>query len=195
MQLMLSEDIYKRYEFLYISLREIIKVSENRVLCELPDKLFIENVNFFVKSYLISICTYLEAYLQDKAYQYTIELDKRIKIANIPNNFVHWRINKAPKDKDLEFKNLNLPIKKIEISEILSGNPYKTIKLFRYLGIDLTASQNFDVNKDLISAVINKRNSIIHHNDKAMDISFSDLLSYIDVFLLYIKGVEEAVSQ
>lgn len=192
---MSSEKFFHRYESLYCSLKVIIKASEERVLRNEPDELFLENINFFVKSYLISICTYLEAYLQDMAMMYANELDSRIKNADIPHNFIHWRIAKEIRDKDLEFKNVDLSVDKKEISDSLSGNPYKTIKLFRYLGIDLQSRDEFEENKSLVNTVVTKRNNIIHHNDKAMDVSFSDLLSYVDVFLIYIKAIDDAIQQ
>lgn len=192
---MSSETFYQRYEGLYFSLKEIIKSSEERVLREDSDELFIENVNFFVKSYLISICTYLEAYLQDVAFMYASDLDNRVKCAEIPHNFVHWRIVKEIKDKELDFKNVDLSVNKKEISDNLSANPYRTIKLFRYLGIDLTSKDGFEDNKALVNSVVNKRNNIVHHNDKARDISFSDLVSYIKVFLSYMKSIDDSIVQ
>lgn len=190
---MSQQPFLQRYENLYDSLKEIIKSSEERVLHDDPDQLFIQNINFFVKSYLISICTYLEAYLQDIALTYANELDARVKEANIPHNFVHWRIVNGLKDKELDFKNLDLSVNKKEIADNLSANPYRTIKLFKYLGIDLTANEKFEQNKDIVNTVVTKRNNIIHHNDKAMDISFSDLLVYIEVFLIYMKSVDESI--
>jgi hypothetical protein len=192
---MSSETYFHRYESLYCSLKAIIRASEERVLRDEPDELFMENVNFFVKSYLINICTYLEAYLQDIALMYADELDSRVKGADIPHNFVHWRIAKEIKDKDLMFKNVDLSVDKKEISDNLSGNPYKTIKLFKYLGIDLQSRNDFEENKSLVNTVVTKRNNIIHHNDKAMDVSFSDLLTYVDVFLIYIKAIDDAIIQ
>lgn len=190
-----SETFYQRYESLYCSLKEIIKTSEDRVRKEEPDELFITNVNFFVKSYLISICTYLEAYLQDVAFMYANELHSRVSNAEIPHNFVHWRIAKEIKDKDLDFKNIDLSVDKKEISDNLSANPFKTIKLFRYLGIDLPSKNGFENNKGLVNSVVTKRNNIVHHNDKAMDISFSDLLLYVEVFLIYMKSIDDSIVQ
>lgn len=190
---MKSNVFYQRYTELYYSLKDVIRVSEERVLAEEPDKLFIGNVNFFVKSYLISICTYLEAYLQDMAFMYAKELDGRLKNARIPHNFVHWRIAKEIKDKDLSFKDVELPVNKKEISDNLSGNPYKTVKLFKYLGVDLTANDEFESNKALVDSIVKKRNNIIHHNDKATDVSFADLLAYIDVFLIYMKSINDSI--
>ncbi|WP_339526942.1 HEPN domain-containing protein [Pseudomonas sp. EL_65y_Pfl2_R96] len=182
-----------KYENLYISLRGIIKESENRVLSNNPDNLFIDNVNFFVKSYLITICTYLESFLQDLALKYAKEISLRIKKAEIPHNFVYWRLAPEVKDKDLKFLNIDLSINKKEISDNLSANPYRTVKLFRYLGVDLTSEEDFESNKGLVNSIVAKRNNIVHHNDKAMDISFSDLLAYIDIFTQYMNAIDMAI--
>lgn len=187
-----NSEIYSRYLILFHSLKEVIIISEKRVINENPDDLFIDNVNFFVKSYLISICSYLEAYLQDIAFKYSQEVSTRIASANIPHNFIHWRMISELKDKQLKYVDIELPISKRDISDEISANPYKTLKLFRYLGIDLSKKDNFEANKDLINSVVMKRNNIVHHNDSAADISFGDLLSYIEVIIPYMKAVEEA---
>jgi hypothetical protein len=190
---MSSVIFYDRYATLYYSLRDIIILSEERVLREEPDELFMQNINFFVKSYLINICTYLEAYLLDIAFMYASEINSKVTSLRIPHNYVHWRMVKDIKDKDLAFSDFNLAVTKKEISDQLSANPYKTIKVFRYLGIDLTCITEFENNKDLVSSVVNKRNDIIHHNDNAVDITFADLLSYIQTFLIYMKSIDGVI--
>ena len=59
----------------------------------------------------------------------------------------------------------------------------------------LTTDVRFNENKDLVGTVVAKRNSIIHYNDEAMDISFTDLLYFIDVFLVYMDAVMERSCQ
>lgn len=187
-----SSEIYYRYEILFLSLREVIITSQKRVIDENPDELFIDNVNFFVKSYLISICSYLEAYLQDIAFKYSQKVSGRIAGANIPHNFVYWRMISSLKDNQLKYADIELSVSKKDISDNISANPYKTLKLFQLLGVDLSKKDGFEANKDLINTVVIKRNNIIHHNDRAADVSFGDLLSYIDVIIPYMKAVEEA---
>lgn len=186
---------YQHYAKLYGALIKIIQASEQRLLQDNPDELFNENSNFFVKAYLVSLCTYLEAYLQDTACMYANELNSRVKNAKIPHNFVHWRIAKDITKVGLDFKELELTVERTEISDGLSGNPHKTIKLFQYLGVDLQSMTNFNANKGRVNAVVRVRNNIVHHNDKAADTTFSDLLSYIEVFLIYMKAIDEAVIQ
>ncbi|MBW5800977.1 HEPN domain-containing protein [Halomonas elongata] len=187
------DDLFEKYKNLYDNLFEIIELSEERVLSDNPDELFSDNVNFFVKSYMINICSYLEAYLQDLAYEYAKEINRRLKLARIPHNFIYWKASRDPKEKDLRFKEADYPSNKKDISDGLSANPYKTLKAYRLLGVDLSAEDEFNKNKDLINAVVNKRNNIVHHNDNAMDVSFSDLSSNIHVFKMYMGAVRNAV--
>lgn len=188
----LRSDIYLQYQNLFVSLKDVIIVSEYRVIKSEPDELFIDNVNFFVKSYLISICSYLESYLQDVAFNCAQAISYRIKMAKIPHNFIHWRLDTGIKAKDMSYANIALPVTKKDISDNISANPYKTIKLFQFLGVDLSKIYEFEKNKELINTVVTKRNSIVHHNDRAADISFSDLISYIDVVLEYMGAIDES---
>jgi len=188
-----NSEIFTRYETLYLELKVIISASEVRVIDE-SDELFTNNVNFFVKSYLISICSYLEAYLQDSALRYTKELNIRIANAKIPHNFIHWKMISEVKEKKLKYGEIDLSVSKKEISDNISANPYRTLKLFQLLGVDLSEKINFENNKDLINMVVTKRNNIIHHNDNATDVSFGDLISYIDIIIPYMKAIHEATS-
>ncbi|WP_342040303.1 MAE_28990/MAE_18760 family HEPN-like nuclease [Aeromonas caviae] len=174
-------------------LKEIIKQSSDRVLSDEPDELFSTNVNFFVKSYLISICTYLESYLQEVAFELAKGICERANSANIPHNFLYWMTAKEIKEKDLKFTNATFKITKEKISDELSGNPYKTIRLFRFLGINLSSEVEFTNKKDLVNALVNKRNQIVHHNNSANDISFNDLLHNIELVVSYMNIIQQCV--
>lgn len=186
--------LYEKYEALLTTLKEIIEQSLTRVLREEPDDIFSNNVNFFVKSYLINICTYLEAYLQDIAFEYSGRVSERLKQAKIPHNFLYGKLAKDIKEKELEYVDASYMYNKKELSDIISGNPHKTINTFRLIGIDLGSSEKFMEHKNLVGSIVNKRNNIIHHNDEASDISFSDLLVHIDVFLEYMLSIENLLS-
>ncbi|MBC3765076.1 HEPN domain-containing protein [Neptunicella marina] len=186
--------LYQKYEALLTTLKEIIAQSQARVLREAPDDIFSENINFFVKSYLINICTYLEAYLQDVALEYSGRVTVRLKQANIPHNFLYGKLAKDIKEKELKYVDASYAYTKKELSDIISGNPYKTINAFRLIGIDLGSSEKFVEHKNLVGTIVNKRNNIIHYNDEASDISFSDLLVHIDVFLEYMLSIESLLS-
>ena len=143
---------------------------------------------------MINICTYLEAYLQDIAFEYAGRVSERLKQAKIPHNFLYGKLAKDIKEKELEYVNASYIYGKKELSDIISGNPYKTINAFRLIGIDLSSSDKFLGHKNLVGTIVNKRNNIIHHNDEASDISFSDLLAHIDVFLEYMLAIESLLS-
>lgn len=186
--------LYEKYEALLGTLKEIIEQSQERVLCDEPDTIFSDNVNFFVKSYLINICTYLEAYLQDIAFEYSRKVSERLKQAKIPHNFLYGKLAKDIKEKELEYEDASYNYSKKDLSDAISGNPYKTINAFRLIGIDLSSSEKFVEHKNLVGTIVNKRNNIIHHNDEASDISFSDLLVHIEVFLEYMLSIERLLS-
>jgi hypothetical protein len=184
---------YQKYESLFLDLKSIVSESHARTIKNNPDELFLGNVNFFVKSYLINICTYLEAMLQDLAFLHAKEINLRIVEAKIPQNYVLWRNSSNLKDKDLKFKSASFFVTKKEISDNLSASPYRTLKLFEKLGVDLTQYEAFEANKDLVTAIVGKRNNIIHHNDKAADVSYDDLIVFIDVVLVYSKAILQAL--
>src|SRR5476651_1314280 len=168
MLLMENTECYERYRSLFLSLNEIVKGTEQHTI--LDDNVFFKrNVNFFVKSYLIILCTYLESYLTEAAAWHCDKINSRLKEACLPHNFLLWRVKKEFKDKELKYSNADLKVDKSEISDGLSGNPYKTIKAFSYLGVNLVSSDEFNLNKDVINTIVTKRNNIIHHNDNAND--------------------------
>jgi hypothetical protein len=181
-----------QYTELFESLKQVVDISEQRVLADEPDFLFIENVNFFVKSYLISICSYLEAFLQDVAFKHSQAISNRVISAQIPHNFLHWRLATGIKDKHLNYNDISLPVTKKDIANEISANPYRTLKLFQLLGIDLAKKEIFENNKDLINTIVTKRNNIVHHNDTAADVSFGDLKVYINVIVPYMAAIKEA---
>lgn len=192
---MQNPNLLLKYTELLEALKGIVISSQARVIQGDPDPLFSENVNFFVKSYLISACTYLEAYLQDIAFEVSQDICRRIKESKTPHNFLYWRTSKEVKEKELRFADADVSLSKKDISEEISANPYKTIKLFKYLGVNLFLQQNFVDNKDIVGAVVTKRNNIVHHNDSANDVSLSDIVQYIDNFVIYMEGVDLAARE
>ncbi|MGK4330302.1 HEPN domain-containing protein [Lonsdalea quercina] len=189
-----NTECYQRYRSLFLSLKEIVKDTEQHTIHE-ENVFFNRNINFFIKSYLITLCTYLESYLTEAATLYCDKINDRLKEACLPHNFLLWRVKKEFKDKELKYCNADLKIDKNEISDSLSGNPYKTIKAFSYLGINLVSSIDFNSNKDLINTIVTKRNNIIHHNDNANDISLADISGYIDLFLVYMSTIDKVICE
>lgn len=185
--------IYAKYELLYRRLKEIVDSSETRVLA-MEDNLFSNNVNFFVKSYMTVLCTYLEAFLKEVASACAFESNRRLIAAKVPHNFLYCMLVKNQKENELSFSNACYPLDELLLSDQLSGNPGKTIHFYRTLGVDLTTTEEFVANKDLIGNIVNKRNSIVHRNDNASDISLSDVSAYIDSFLNYMVSVKKAAA-
>ncbi len=188
-----NTECYERYHSLFLSLKEVITDTERNIIAN-ENEFFNKNVNFFVKSYLITLCTYLESYLTDVATWHCEKINNRIKSACLPHNFLVWRINKKGfKEQDLKYSDADLTVDKGEISDGLSGNPYKTIKAFSYFGVNLVTSSDFNSNKDVVNTIVTKRNNIIHHNDHANDISLADINGYIDLLLKYMMAIDKAV--
>ena len=172
----------------------IIKESNTRVLNEDPDQLFLGNINFFVKAYLISICTYLEAYLQEIVELYHAELVFRVSNAKIPFNFIYFHLGIELKGKDAKFEAVSHRSSGRNIIDDLSGNPEKTKKVFARLGLDASKNKVFYELSAEIHAIVDKRNKIIHHNNDASDISFDDLICYIESMKKYMGAFPVIVS-
>ncbi|WAC61218.1 HEPN domain-containing protein [Brevundimonas sp. SL130] len=172
------------------NLKQVVAESSARSIQDPPDALFYEHQNVFIKSYLVSACSMLEAFIQDLATAYVEEIEARIAAANLPHNLVVWHVEHE-KGK-LQFKPFAATKGKKEIAEMISPNYWKTIKAFETVGIDLSAS-NVITFKDLIVSKVEKRNKIVHHNDEALDLSFSDISDTIEKFREYMDCLFTAV--
>lgn len=179
------------YHSQFDSLRQVVEESRLRSISEPPDALFYEHQNVFIKSYLVSACSILEAFIQDLALEYVSRIQGRLNTANLPFNFISW-VSDHEKAKP-EFKIFQCTKGRKEISDMVSPNYWKTIKTFERVGIDLSKS-NADAFKDFITATVEKRNRIVHNNDEALDLSFSDILIAVDEFKKYTKCLYDAVS-
>lgn len=187
----MDEDILAIYHGQFDNLRQVVAESYKRSISDPPDSLFYEQQNVFVKSYLVSACSILEAFIQDLAEQYVLEIQRRVNAANLPFNFVAWIANH---DKaKLEYKKFEATKGRKDISDMISPNYWKTMKAFERVGIDLSVSTAGDY-KDFVGATVDKRNKIVHHNDQASDLSFGDIVSAIDEFKKYTKCLFEAVA-
>jgi len=182
-------DHFTTYSGLIEKLKIIIAESKQRVINDPPDPLFVTNQNFFVKAYLISLCTYLEAFLQDMASAHVDSAKQRIAAAQVPHNIVLWSIHRETKDKDFAFSDFSLPLNRDDIESELSGNPWKTISLFKKIGIDLSSSSDFEDAKSVVGSVVDKRNRIIHQNDSATDLTLDDVSGYAEKFLQYMQAI------
>src|SRR5690606_24699324 len=111
--------------------------------------------------------------------------------AQVSHNIVAWSLFKENFDekKHSKFSNFELGIDEKVISDKLSANPWKAMKLFELLGCKVQENKDFDSVKNVVGSVVDKRNNIVHHNDDANDISLSDVRSFIVFFKRYIESV------
>lgn len=188
-------DIYKKYLELYEDLRTIVHETEKRVtqVDAALDSFFSENYNFMTKAFLINICIYLESYTKDIVYHKINSINSILERSEIPYNLVKWSIQfpKDLKDSDLRFENMRITIKRQDIDSYVSGNPYKTMRLLKRLGLNLEISQE---HLELIDSIVKKRNQIIHQNSDASDVSLSDVLRYVDEVLEYMLILDNSLA-
>jgi hypothetical protein len=144
---------------------------------------------------MVMMCAYLEDFIKDISMMLVDEMNTRLKPAKIPYNLVKWSFDlKGDWRKEKEkFEPFTLKIKKKDLDEFTSGMPHKTADLFRKLGIDLSKNIVFETQKEQITLIVVKRNNIIHHNDSASDIAFSDILSNIGFIKSYIENISQVV--
>ncbi len=180
-------------ESLFVELEQIIADAERRITADPPDEYLVTHANFLTKSFLISLCCYLEVSLKEIANNHVAKAKKRIVDANVPHNLLAWSMNRKIKDEDLRFEDFCLPLTAKEIDDELSGNPFRTAKCFRWLGVDLDKVPQFSANKEMVNMVVAKRNSIIHHNDTAADVSLGDVRIYSGHFQRYVHAIAQAV--
>ena len=187
---MIDEALLDTFLGQFQKLNLVVSESSARALQDPPDALFYEHQNVFIKSYLVSACSILEAYIQDLATAYLDIIQSRINSANLPHNLVVWAADHQK--AKLNFKKFEAKKSKKDISKTLSPNFWKTMKSFERLGVDLS-SPDIASFKEYITNTVEKRNSIVHHNDDALDLSFSDVTRAIDEFQVYARHLYEKV--
>lgn len=178
-------------------LKEIIEITNGRIVSDVPDEFFQNNVNFFNKSFLVIMCAYLESYLKDALMVIIDAANEKLNESKLPFNLIKWSLNieKEMKDSDLKFESFKIGIKKKELDDFISGNPFRTKDLFKKLGIDIETDALFNSQKEGINAIVVKRNKIIHHNDDASDVSNNDLLQNIVSLNEYIANLDSIICQ
>lgn len=175
-------------------LKKLLSEVNVRVISDYPDELLKNNANFLNKSFLTMACSYLECYLKDISTIWLEDVKQRVESAKIPANLIRWEISQKLPNIDSDFRNLVITKKDKDIEEHLSGNPFRTRDLFGYIGIKLKNCEVWENNKDHVQAIITKRNRIIHHNDDASDLSFGDIIMYVDVIIGYVCGIFDIVT-
>ena len=163
------------------------------------DSFITNNINFFTKAFTITICAYLETFIKDLSYQFINHCNEKLSTISIAHNIVKWSVTRKEslielKESDLKFENLRINITREDLDDFVSGNPFRTEKLFMKFGIKLSNNQDYVQIREKIMSIVNKRNLIIHHNDMASDLSFSDIRNNIQIIKNYLKILNLSVN-
>ena len=126
---MIDDALLTKFLGQFDNLKEVVAASSARSIKDPPDSLFYDHQNVFIKSYLVSACSMLEAFIQDLAGAYVDKLQAKINSANLPFNLVVW-IVEHEKAK-LEFKAFEAKKSKKDISDLVSPNYWKTMQAFQ----------------------------------------------------------------
>lgn len=141
------------------------------------------------------MCSYLESYLKESANDHIDHWKGKIALARVPHNIIQWQINSSAKETDWKFSDYSISLNRDDIDQLLSANPHKTIVTFKHIGVDLRANESFTNRKNIVGAVIEKRNNIVHHNDSATDITLGDIQNYIATFIDYIEAIDASIME
>jgi hypothetical protein len=155
-------------------------------------KLITDNVNFFTKSFLISLCAHLEMCIKDTVYSIAEDIDARLAHAAVPMSIVEWRYSQKTKKAEKENTSslCKIQLSKKEVDDLVSGNVYKTKESLFLVGVDLASNRSeWETWKELIQTIVTRRNNIVHHNDDASDLSFSDIRAYIQSVHKYLDFI------
>lgn len=187
--------VLKNCFLLFNELINLIEETNKRCVSEDAPLYFMNNINFFNKSFTVLSCAYLESYLKDVGMLIIGAMNSRLKHNPVPHNLIKWylNINKDFKKSEAKYEFLKININKKDIDNEISGDIGRTINLFQKLGIDLNTNSEFDNYKDRIGSIVTKRNNIIHHNDTASDISFDDIIENIKLIKEYITIIDNEV--
>lgn len=177
-----------------VELKLLIQEVNARTVQPNPDEIFSGNVNLFVRSFFVSACSTLEAYIQTVANLCASRVSAVLQDNPIPRNVVLWELGLEAKKNLKSYSQFEISKGKKEIEEMVSGNYYKTKIAFENLGVDVSSDQEFRDFADSISTRIDKRNQIVHHDDDASDVSFQDVIDAIDEFISYMKCIQRVVS-
>ncbi|WP_324069944.1 MAG: HEPN domain-containing protein [Flavobacterium sp.] len=195
--------VFKNFEEKLHDLERTVKDCNDIIISDEPITFVYENANFLTKSFLISLCGYLETYLKDVLEVLIMDYNERIARENFPYNLIRWSIeNKENSDskvsslldkKKSRFESLSLKIKKKDLDSFISGNPFRTKELFSMFGINLDDVDYYNKNKDTVNQIVTKRNNVLHHNDDASDLSNLDILQYINEVKRYCNNLDQQI--
>lgn len=193
-----NNSVLEVYIGLLTELSALSKETESKVISDNPDIFITKNINFFTKSFMITLCAYLEGFLKDITMLIIDDANNKLSQLKIAFNLAKWSVSKKKAllemdDNELKFENLTIKVTKKELDEFISGNPYKTEKLFKKIGIKLFENTIYKEQKEKVNSIVEKRNKIVHHNDSASDISFSDIEANITIISEYLININNLV--
>jgi hypothetical protein len=189
-------DIIASYKESLRELNAMVVATESEVVSGNHGiKLITDNVNFFTKSFLITLCAQLETCVKDTVYSVAENIDSRLTAAGVPVAIIEWRYSQKNKKNDKSNSNsvYKIGLSKKEVDDLVSGNVYKTKDALLLVGVDLTAYKaEWETWKELVQSIVTRRNNIVHHNDDASDLSFGDIQVYIKSFEEYLDFINRA---
>lgn len=166
----------------------MVTAIEREVVAETQSiALITDNINFFTKSFLITLCAHLEMCIKDVVLAMADGIDARLSTAAVPMSIMEWKFNSKSKrqDKVTSPSMCEIGLSRKDVDDLVSGNVYKTRDALLLVGVDLAVeNKEWEAWKDLIQTIVTRRNNVVHHNDDASDLSFGDIK-------VYIKKVEE----
>ncbi len=178
-----------------LELEAMVQEVEREVLGDSDSTpLIARNVNFFTKSFLISACAHLEMCVKEIIFNVAVDIDARLSMASVPSSIVEWRYGHKKSDRvSGQVVNLSIGMTRKEIDDMVSGNVYRTRDALALVGVELSSDKlMWEAWKESIQAIVTRRNSIVHHNDDALDISLGDIRRFIGSILSYIDFIISA---
>jgi RiboL-PSP-HEPN len=183
------------YKLGLAELEEMVHATEQEVVGgSSGSPILTDNINFFTKSFLISLCAHLEMCIKEIVFAIAKDIDERARAASIPVALIEWRYNTKKKgDGATQGVRLEIGMTRKEVDDLVSGNVYRTKEALAYVGVDLAIDKaNWEMWKELIQTIVTRRNNIVHHNDDASDLSLGDVRQYIASARSYIDFIVNA---
>ncbi|WP_146097996.1 HEPN domain-containing protein [Xanthomonas arboricola] len=184
----------ERYKLGLAELELMVRATEQEVVAgNNSSPLLTSNINFFTKSFLISLCAHIEMCVKEIVFVIAKDIDERAKAASIPPALIEWRYGVKKKPDVPNNLSLEIGMTRKEVDDLVSGNVYRTKEALACVGIDLAKDKvNWETWKELIQTIVKRRNNIVHHDDDASDLSLGDVRKYIESAQGYIDFIVTA---